>query len=135
MEIKKRFFSDIKILPQLIAWVIEALNQQAVDGKILKAIELIVEEAAVNIIRYSLKNPKSTFVITLKKDPSSITIKFVDEGPLFDPTKANITVDPSLSMEERKEGGLGIFFIKQYADDMHYQRQGNKNVFTIIKNI
>ena len=35
------------------------------------------------------------------------------------------------SLEEADIGGLGIFMIRKYIDESSYQREDNKNIFTI----
>jgi anti-sigma regulatory factor (Ser/Thr protein kinase) len=39
------------------------------------------------------------------------------------------------SIEDRKIGGLGIFFVRKIMEEVTYKRDGNKNVLTMTKSI
>ncbi|MBO4861858.1 MAG: ATP-binding protein, partial [Firmicutes bacterium] len=41
--------------------------------------------------------------------------------------------DTTLSADERKIGGLGIFIVKQTMDDMQYRYEDGRNILTIKK--
>ncbi|MBP5293749.1 MAG: ATP-binding protein, partial [Clostridia bacterium] len=43
--------------------------------------------------------------------------------------------DLSLSAEERPIGGLGIYMVKKSVDSIHYERRGEQNVLTFVKNL
>jgi anti-sigma regulatory factor (Ser/Thr protein kinase) len=40
--------------------------------------------------------------------------------------------DTSLSLEERDEGGLGLFFVKHLADAIDYNRENGLNQLSIM---
>ena len=43
--------------------------------------------------------------------------------------------DTSLSIEDRKIGGLGIYMVKKSMDDVTYEYKNGQNVLTIKKNL
>ena len=43
--------------------------------------------------------------------------------------------DISLSLEERKIGGLGIFLTKKIMDNVEYKYQDNHNILTVSKKV
>jgi anti-sigma regulatory factor (Ser/Thr protein kinase) len=56
-----------------------------------------------------------------------------DYGRRFDPTDA---VDPDLncSLEQRNEGGLGLYFIRQLMDKVRFEcESGSGNLLTLTK--
>ena len=59
---------------------------------------------------------------------------FMDNGEPFDPLQKQ---DPnvSLSAEERKVGGLGIFLVKQTMDEVKYSYEYGTNILTLKKNL
>jgi sigma-B regulation protein RsbU (phosphoserine phosphatase) len=57
-----------------------------------------------------------------------------DTGVPFDPTKKD-EEDTTLSAEERPIGGLGIHLVRQLMDEVHYERQGDKNILTLVKKL
>jgi anti-sigma regulatory factor (Ser/Thr protein kinase) len=97
----------------------------------LSAIELALEEAIVNIIKYSSSSPDSVITATCGTDNSGVFyITIIDSGPPFDPLKKG-TPDTGAGIDDRPVGGLGIFFIKEMTDGVTYTREGEKNILTI----
>lgn len=61
--------------------------------------------------------------IDIEEQPQCITVIVKDEGQGFDPEKVN---DPTLPENVAKDGGRGIFLIKQLCDRVHYERNGSE---------
>ncbi len=98
-----------------------------------KEIQLAVEEAVVNIIHHAY--PRTTGEIELRwRDGASagrIEIDIEDTGVPFQP---GTTTSPNLraGLEERKVGGLGIFFIERMAEEAVWRRENGKNILTLV---
>jgi anti-sigma regulatory factor (Ser/Thr protein kinase) len=60
-------------------------------------------------------------------------LTFIDNGPPFNPLDAT-EPDTTLSAQERKIGGLGIFLVRKTMDDMQYSYD-DANILTITKKI
>ena len=72
--------------------------------------------------------------IKTEMDKDKISISFEDLGVPFNPLdKAD--PDITLSAEDRKIGGLGIFMVKKTMDNVSYQNINGKNVLKIEKKI
>lgn len=98
-------------------------------------INLVIEEAVSNIIFYAFTdNDKHEIGISVSLNNSQLTIKITDNGIPFNPLLQQ-QPDITLPAEERPVGGLGIFLISQIMDNMHYTRQKNQNILTLIKSI
>lgn len=123
------FAAQLRELPQILLWLKGYLVQLHCDASCIRKLELAVEEAVVNIIHYAKTD---TIEITLKGD---LEITIVDRGLPFNPLEIAAQVDKTLPLERRKEGGLGIFFMKQVVDEAHYHREGNTNVLILKKKI
>lgn len=120
----------------MIVWIQDCLVQVGFDPSASRKIELASEEALVNIIRHGYKGNPGKIQIGVKAFPKShveITIK--DQGPLFNPLEQDSTFNPSAPIEERREGGLGILFIKSYMDEVLYRREGDVNILTLVKKL
>ena len=59
---------------------------------------------------------------------------FIDNGTAYNPLQ-QADPDVTLSAEERKIGGLGIFIVKKTMDSVTYCRNGDKNELTITKTL
>ena len=93
-------------------------------------LDLIVEEVFVNIVNYS----KTEFIKVNFNVDESLILEFVDNGIAFNPLNRD---DPEMpdTIEDAQIGGLGIFMVKTYADELQYQYENGENHFKIVKNV
>ena len=95
-------------------------------------LELATEEAVVNVIRYAYPKGSGTVEARCGVDENDrIIIEIVDTGTPFNPlsqSKPKLTDD----VDERKIGGLGIFFIRMMMDHVKYRHENGKNILTLI---
>lgn len=94
------------------------------------------EEIFVNIAHYAYgsETGKATVRVELSGDPVTVTITFMDNGVPFDPL-AKEDPDVTLTADERKIGGLGIFMTKKTMDDVTYEYKDGKNILQMKKMI
>ena len=97
-------------------------------------IDVAIDEIFGNIARYAYAqgNGEAVVQIEVEKDPLSVVISFIDSGKAFDPLQRE-DPDVTLSAEERRIGGLGIFVVKKIMDEVHYRYENGKNILTIRK--
>lgn len=105
------------------------LSENDIPFKTIAQVNVAIDEIFSNIALYSGAT-SATVTCTLNKD--DIEIVFKDDGEPYDPTKSE-DPDTTLSAEERKIGGLGIFMVKKTMDDISYEYKENKNILTIRK--
>ena len=115
-------------------FVNEQLERIGCPAKAIAQIDIAIDELFSNIAyyAYSPEVGPATVRVDVEEDPVSVTITFMDRGVPFNPLK-KADPDTSLSAEERKIGGLGIFMVKRMCDDVSYLRDGNANVVAIRK--
>ena len=121
-------------LSKVQAFVDEQLEEAGCPIKIQMQIDIAVEEIFVNIAHYaySTETGKATVRIEILPDSPSVDITFIDKGIPYDPL-AKPDPDVTLSAEERKIGGLGIFMVKKSMDDVKYQYLDGQNILTLKK--
>lgn len=128
--------ADTEKLGAVLGFVDEILESVDCPIRTQMQIDVAVEELFVNIARYAyqMRKGKADISVWYDKDDQTICIEFRDKGVPFDP---QLRKDPdiSLSAEERKVGGLGIFMVKKSMDGMHYRREDERNILTIWKKI
>ncbi len=98
-------------------------------------INLALEEAVTNVINYAYEDKNEHLIkLDFSLVDSELKITITDDGIEFNPL---LKEDPNteLSLEERKIGGLGIFFVKKIMDNIDYERINNKNILTLIKKV
>jgi len=87
------------------------------------------EEIFSNIARYAYEEPGNAD-ITVTIEDGMLKVIFEDTGIEYNPLEKD-DPDITLSAEERKIGGLGIFIVKKSMDLVRYERKDNKNIFTM----
>ena len=90
-------------------------------------LSIVVDEILSNVVRCS---GSPTFEMTFLRHGSHKNLVIADQGHPFDPLSLP---DPDVNapLEARKVGGLGIFRVKQLAEHVSYQRDGERNVLTV----
>ncbi len=93
-------------------------------------LELIVSEACTNVIRHAYPSQDNPGILQLKicYHPKKIQIEIVDFGPGFDPQEIE---EPNF--DDPREGGMGLFIIRQLSDRIEYQSQAQGNVLRLEK--
>ena len=122
-------------VPQLNAFVEEVCQNVGFDEIVTTEIEVAVEEAVVNVMRYAYP-PGQRGDVTVEAASNDVRLKFtiIDSGKPFDPTVQS-EVDTTLPAKERNIGGLGIHIMRQNMDSINYERINNLNVLTLRKRI
>ena len=96
-------------------------------------LNLVLEELVTNIIFYGYDDKDEHLIhITLANESGTIRIRIEDDAREFNPLLQD---EPNVdgALEERKIGGLGIFFVRKIMDEVTYERSGNKNILTLTK--
>lgn len=128
--------ADRMNLPQVQAFIDEQLEEVGCPMPAQISIDIAVEELFVNIASYTYGNGsgKAVVQVTVHEDPLSVEITFIDNGAPYDPL-AKADPDTTLSLKERKKGGLGIFMVKKSMDNVSYEYKDGNNILTIKKNL
>jgi len=120
----------------VIEFVGEELAQYDCSSRTLYQIEVAIEEILVNIVSYA--GLAETDGVEIRcgvfESPLRVVVQFLDSGIPFDPL-AKEDPDTSIEANMEREGGLGIFMVKQLMDDVSYVYEDGKNVLTIQKNL
>ena len=128
-----RFSAVLEELPHILLWIRQPLLEAKVDPRWIQQLELAAEEAIVNVIRYAYPKEKGEVEVRLAVSSQGIELTLRDRGSPFNPLTDAPPVDIQSPLEERGEGGLGVFLMRQCVDELHYQREQEGNVLTLIK--
>jgi serine/threonine-protein kinase RsbW len=127
--------NDISEISRLYEFVEEVGNDFELSPDIVFNLNLVLEEAVVNIINYAYpKEEHESIYLSAKMHEGSIVLVLTDTGKEFDPTAAP-EADVTLSADDRQIGGLGIFLIRQIMNEVKYERIEGKNVLTLEKKV
>ena len=128
--------ATIENITQVTDFVNGHLEQYDCPLKAQMQIDVAIDELFSNIARYAYdpKTGPATVQVEVQKDPMAVIITFIDRGKPYDPLSRK-DPDLNLPLEERKEGGLGIFLVKKVMDDVRYEYKDGRNILRIRKNI
>ena len=97
-------------------------------------IELALEEVVMNVISYAYDDHgKHEFEVRVKSDEDGVVIDIIDDGKPFDPLHEAAEPDVEASLDSRRIGGLGVFFVKTLMDHVEYRREHGRNHLTMKK--
>lgn len=108
-------------LPQVFGLVDTFLAQGGLGPSNRFLCDFALEELFTNTVKY---NPEGggEIAIRLRLEDEEIQITLTDfHAPPFDPLTQAPEVDPTLPLEQRTPGGLGIFLLKGLMDRIEYQ--------------
>ena len=107
------------------------------DDEVLQfKLRLSIEEAVENVVRYAYDGGIGWLEAgtSLDQDSLVLTIELRDAGVPFNPLEKE-DPDVTLSADERKIGGLGIFLCKKMMDSIEYRYENGNNVLTMTKKV
>ena len=127
--------NDISEITRLYEFIEEMGNDFSLSPDIVFNLNLVLEEAVVNVINYAYPKEEHQYIyLSATMKDGSIVLVLTDTGKEFDPTAAP-DADITLSADERQIGGLGIFLIRQIMNEVKYERIEGKNVLTLEKKL
>jgi len=95
-------------------------------------IQLAIEETLTNIIDHGYRGKAGQVTFCGSIDTDLLTLEISDTSPEFNPLHVS---DPDISapLGDRKEGGLGVYLIRQVTDSVTYRYDNGKNILTVTK--
>ncbi len=126
--------AKLEKLDDIMNFIWEELSKIEYPKKLRLKLQLAVEEIFVNIASYAYvdKTGYAIVKVNVQEEPKAAVITFIDGGIKYNPLEKE---DPDLNMplEERTEGGFGIYMVKNIMDDVEYDYVDSQNILTIIK--
>lgn len=97
-------------------------------------LRLAVDEIVTNIIQHGYAPCQSynechhPISLWVEVEIETVSITIEDLGMPYDITQADAPTDLHAPLHEREIGGLGVYLITQYVDDILYERVGGRNI-------
>ena len=127
MEREIKISNDLNEISVLASFIEELGEELSLSFETTMNINLALEEAVANIIMYAYPTQEQhTILLRVTYSEKQLVFLLTDKGASFDPT---------LSLEERPIGGLGIFLIRSIMNEISYQRIDNENHLIMKKDI
>ena len=102
---------------------------------VVRAADLALEEHLTNVMNYAYDDAQPHQIrVRLAVEQGHLLIEVEDDGKPFNPLQAS-EVDTSVPLEQKPIGGLGIHLMRRFMDELHYHREGNRNVLGMRKRL
>ena len=99
------------------------------------AIHVVLDEVLSNSIRHGLAGAAShAIAVTLELSQGEIRVEVEDDGVAYDPTQAPAPVLAG-SLDERRDGGLGMAFVRGLTDSIEYRRIDGRNRLVLRRRV
>ncbi|MGB5921437.1 MAG: ATP-binding protein [Syntrophobacteria bacterium] len=125
------FANDMQELTHVLQVVNVFLEPRALPSKLVYAVNLILEEILMNIIKYGYDDGESHEIeVQIEVEQEEVALTVIDDGREFNP----LTVPPpdhSKSAMDRLEEGLGLQFVRHMRNAIEYRRDEDKNILKI----
>ncbi|MGE0724647.1 MAG: ATP-binding protein [Alphaproteobacteria bacterium] len=129
-----RLGRTLESLEGLAGFVDDFAEAAGVSAASAMQIQLVVEEAATNVVQHAFASGGSEGSVTLERTGDTVRVELVDDGPAFDPLSA-ARPDVDAPLMERELGGLGIELIRQMTDRQEYRRADGRNRLVMEKRL
>ena len=137
---KQKFSFTMKSSTAKLASLSQFIEKILLQLKVNKAIHddiiISIDEIATNIILHAYhRNAEKDINIVVTITDDKFQVDFFHTGDIFDP---DAIPQPNLSphLADRKKGGLGLYIVNTFMDDIKYtfkSKLQNKNIITITK--
>lgn len=112
--------ASIEDIPLAIDLAARSARAAGLDEQAVYEVQVAVDEACANVVEhaYAGREP-GPIEVSCRSDGQVFTIRIRDWGNCFEPNEIK---DPDVTapLEERTLGGLGLFLMRQYMDQVEY---------------
>ena len=124
--------SSLAYLSMVQGFVREYARESGFPAADLGRLDLLMEEAATNVIQGAFGGDESTsFDVYCERVPAGIQITVHDEGMPYDPSLTP-EYDPGADLESQTGAGLGSFLMQHFADAVEFHNLGSRGKETVV---
>jgi serine/threonine-protein kinase RsbW len=127
--------TDLSELAALATFVERFVADEVLPPDVAFQLNLVLEELITNTISYGYPDgPGAPIRLRMERRGDVVEVDLIDEGVAFDPRTAP---EPDLDapFEERPAGGLGVYFVRQFVDELDYRRVAGRNHLRLRKRV
>lgn len=122
---RTRFALDRAAISKAVNWIQETSQELGWPEATQYPLQVCAEEWLANVVLHGGAGRADVEVVV----GGDMTLNVVDAGPRFDPTAAVSRVATG-QLAEATVGGLGLGLMRQFCEDISYERAGEQNLVT-----
>jgi anti-sigma regulatory factor (Ser/Thr protein kinase) len=108
-------------------------REHRLPPQVVQAADLSLEEHLTNILDYAYSDDSPHQIrVRLSVSAGWLEIEVQDDGKPFNPLRMP-EVDPSVPLDQKPVGGLGIHLIRKFMDEVEYRRDNGANILRLRK--
>jgi len=127
--------NDVAELERVIGFVSDLCTRNSLPPETEYDLNLALDEMITNVAKHAYPGGgEHHFSVHISLSDEEFLARIEDDGVAFNPID-HPTPDLDAPLEVRKEGGLGIFLVRQIMTSIEYARVGEKNVVIMRKKL
>src|SRR5262249_25164455 len=127
--------TDLSELAALAAFVERFAAAESLPAEVAFQLNLVLEELVTNTVSHGqAAGAGGSIRVRLERNGDVIEADLVDHGLAFDP---RTLPEPALDrpLAERPIGGLGVYLVRQFVDELDYRREEGSNHLRLRKRV
>jgi anti-sigma regulatory factor (Ser/Thr protein kinase) len=114
-------------------WLQEAAREGGLPYEVAFGLDLAVHEAVENVARHGCRDGALHHVrLRLHADDQRVELVITDDAAPFDPLTLPVPATPQ-RIEDVVPGGQGVHLMRHFTDEIHYRREEQTNVLTLVR--
>src|SRR5579872_2110531 len=127
--------NDVAELERVMGFISELCARNSIPPDLEYDLNLAMDEMVTNVAKHAYpQGGVHQFVVNISLSKQEFVACIEDDGIEFNPIE-HPAPDLDASLEERKEGGLGIYLVRQIMTSVEYHRVDGKNRVTLRKQL
>jgi len=125
--------SSFRNLGQIAEFISERARLSGMDEDQVFAVQMAVDEACTNSMEHAYAGCETGQVrVCCYLEDDDFVVCVTDYGAPFDPTTVPMP-DLAAPIEERQEGGLGLFFMRELMDQIEFHSDADEGNSVIMR--
>ncbi len=119
-----QFLSYYEEIDAVSATILRDMDETGYSDERIRKMKLTITELLANAIGHGNNDDHSKKVVVGHVvEATKVTVAIMDEGEGFDPSSVP---DPTLPENLIKDHGRGIYIVRNYVDEIHFNKVGNR---------
>lgn len=97
------------------------------DPDLIFRVTLVVEEMVQNVLDHGYADCAGDVKVLVQSRPNTVSIDIVDDASKFNPLEDAPEPDLTSVIEDRRIGGLGVYFMSKLMDEVTYEYESGQN--------